>query len=111
VIFGILGAPCAVTTLIGPLAVALGVGAVFGLSGVLTYLDQSPWRVPVLIVATLGALANLYTLWHARKIREEQELVGMTRLEKRRTAIVLGTAILTIFMVIFEVIAHAIYHS
>jgi hypothetical protein len=111
VIFGILGAPCAVTTLVGPLAVALGVGGVFGLAGVLTYLDQSPWRVPVLIVAALGALANLYTLWHGRKIRREQELGGMTRLEKRRTAIVLSTAVVTILMVVFEVIAHAIYHS
>jgi adenylate cyclase len=111
VVFGILGAPCAVTTLIGPLAVALGVGGVFGLAGILTYLDRSPWRVPVLIAVTLAALANLYTLWHARKIRRKHELVGMTRLDKRRTSIVLATAVITIFMVVFEVIAHAIYHS
>jgi len=117
VIFGILGAPCAVTTLVGPLAVALGVGTVFGLSGVLAYLDQSPLRVPVLVVATLGALANLYTLWHARKIRQvaqkeaQEAALGMTRLENRRTVIVLGTAVVTLFMVVFEVIAHAILHS
>jgi len=111
VIFGILGAPCAVTTLIGPLAVAVGVGGVFGLAGALTYLDQSPWRVPVLIVAALGALANLYTLWHARRIRAEQKLPGMTILEKRRTAVVLATAVLTLVMIVFEVIAHRILHS
>jgi hypothetical protein len=32
IVFGILGAPCAVVTLIGPLAVALGAGSVFGLA-------------------------------------------------------------------------------
>jgi adenylate cyclase len=113
VIFGILGAPCAVTTLVSPLAVAVGVGTLFGLSGVLTYLDQSPLRIPVLVVAALGALANLYTLWHARQIRREAqgEAIGMTRLEKRQTAIVLGTAVVTLFMVVFEVIAHRILHS
>jgi adenylate cyclase len=113
VVFGILGAPCAVTTLIGPLAVVLGVGTLFGLSGILTYLDQSPFRIPVLIVATLGALANLYTLRRARQIRAAaaDRAIGMTRLEKRRVALVLGTAVLTLFMVVFEVIAHIILHS
>lgn len=113
VVFGILGAPCAVTTLIGPLAVVLGVGTLFGLSGILTYLDQSPFRIPVLIVATLGAVANLYTLRRARQIRAAaaDRAIGMTRLEKRRAAVVLGTAVLTLFMVVFEVIAHIILHS
>jgi hypothetical protein len=35
----------------------------------------------------------------------------MTRLEKRRTTVVLGTAVVTLFMVVFEVIAHRILHS
>ncbi len=113
VIFGILGAPCAVTTLVSPLAVALGVGTFFGVSGALTFIDRSPWRIPILIIATLGALANLYTLRRARQIRAATagEMAGMTRLEKRRAAVVLGTAVLTIFMVVFEIIAHIILHS
>jgi class 3 adenylate cyclase len=113
VIFGILGAPCAVASLIGPLAVALGVGTLFGVGGALTFLDQSPIRVPVLILATLGALANLYTVWRARQIRAESagEMVGMTRLEKRRTAMVLSAAFLTLAMVVFEMIAHRIMHG
>ncbi len=113
VIFGILGAPCAVASLIGPLAVVLGVGTLFGLAGALTFLDQGPIRVPVLILATLGALANLYTLWHARKLRAEapEQMAGMTRLERRRTTLVLGSAIVTLFMVVFEIVAHIILHS
>lgn len=111
VIFGILGAPCAVASLIGPLAVALGVGTLFGLGGALTFLDQSALRIPVLILATLAALANFYTIWQARQIRAEQQLDGMTRLEKRRSAVVLGAAVLTLVMVVFELIAHRIMHS
>jgi hypothetical protein len=70
-------------------------------------------RIPVLIVAALGALANLYPLRRARQIRAAaaDRAIGMTRLEKRRAAVVLGTAILTLFMVGFEIIAHIILHS
>lgn len=111
VLFGILGAPCAVATLVSPLAVALGVGTLFGLGGALAFLDQSAVRIPVLVLATLGALANLYVLRRARQIRAEQELDGMTQLEKRRTAVVLAASALTLLIVVFEIIAHLALHS
>jgi adenylate cyclase len=114
IVFGILGAPCAIATLIGPLAVALGVGGLFGLAGALTFLDQSIVRIPILFLATLAALANLYTVWQARKLRLESRvpahLKTMTTLEKRRTTIVLSASILTLGIVLFEVIAHILMH-
>lgn len=114
VIFGILGAPCAMGTLIGPAAVALGVGTLFGLSGVLAFLDQGPVRIPILFVVTLGALANLYTLWRARAIRLQAKAAGgvdrMTKLERRRFYVVLGSAFITLAVVLFEVVAHHFQH-
>lgn len=114
IIFGILGAPCAVVTLISPLAVAVGAGGLFGLAGILTFLDQSVLRVPVLIVTALAALANLYTVWHARQLRAESKvaeaLKQMTTLEKQRTTFVVGASALTLGIVLFEVVAHAILH-
>jgi hypothetical protein len=114
IIFGILGAPCAVSTLIGPLAVAFGAGGLFGLAGALTFLDQSIIRVPILVLATLAAAANLYTLWHARTLRlaakVDPHLVTMTMLEKRRTLFVVAASLATLGIVVFEIIAHAILH-
>jgi adenylate cyclase len=114
IIFGILGAPCAIATLIGPLAVALGVGGLFGLAGALTFLDQSIVRIPILLLATLAALANLYTVWQARQLRMESKvpahLQTMTTLEKRRTAMVLTVSIVTLGIVPFEIIAHVLRH-
>ena len=114
IIFGILGAPCAAATLIGPLAVALGVGGLFGLAGALSFLDQSVIRLPVLLLATFAALANLYTLWRARELRREskvpEHLKTMTTLEKRRTTLVLAASLLTLGIVVFEIIAHALTH-
>lgn len=114
IVFGILGAPCAIATLIGPLAVALGVGGLFGLAGALTFLDQSAVRVPVLILTTLAAAANLYTLWQARQLRLTAKvpahLIAMTALEKRRTAMVFGASLITLGIVGFEMIAHVLRH-
>jgi adenylate cyclase len=114
IVFGILGAPCAVVTLIGPLAVAVGAGGLFGLAGVLTFLDQSALRIPVLALTTLAACANLYTLWHARKLRSDAKVAAqikiMTTLEKRRTTFVLAASVVTLGIVVFELIAHATMH-
>lgn len=115
IVFGILGAPCAVATLIGPLAVALGAGGLFGLAATLAWLDQSLVRIPILVLTTLAALANLYTLWHARKLRQEEKIAAhlkvMTTLEKRRTVFVLIASLVTLGIVVFEIIAHALLHS
>jgi len=114
IVFGILGAPCAVVTLIGPVALAVGAGGVFGLAGVLTFLDQSWLRIPVLVLTTLAALANLYTLWHAYKLRKEAKVPAqiktMTTLEKRRTTFVLTASVVTLGIVAFEVVAHILLH-
>jgi adenylate cyclase len=112
VVFAVLGAPCAAIALIGPLAVILGAGSLFAAlsANVLSVLDSAPIRIPVLTLATLGALANLYTLWHARKLREQAEsdgrLIPLTRLEQRRSALVAGSAGLTLLIVAFELYAH-----
>jgi hypothetical protein len=115
-VFAILGAQCAVAVLISPLAVALGFGTLFGLSSGLIYIDESAIRIPVLFLAALGALANLYTLWHARHLRQQavaeanQQLGLMTTLERRRTRLVLATAIAVLVIVVSEVFLHGIRH-
>ena len=115
VIFATLGAPCAVTTLISPLAVALGTGTLFGLSGVLAFLDQGWVRIPVLVFATLVAAANFYTLWRAHTIHSQlspvARLGGRTTLEGRLSYLVLGSAIASLALVLFELIAHQILHA
>jgi adenylate cyclase len=115
VVFGILGAPCAVATLIGPLALAVGAGGLFGLGAALTFLDQSAVRIPILVITTLVAVANLYTLWHARRLRDQGNVPAHlkipTKLEKRRTVFVLATSFIMIATVIFEIIAHILLHD
>jgi hypothetical protein len=112
IIFALLGAPCAAVTLIGPLALVLGVGSVLGALGptVLPFLDSAPVRIPLLVLSTLAAAANLYTVWHARHVRQqataEHRFIPVTRLERRRTLGVIALAGLSLFFVAFELYAH-----
>jgi len=82
----------------------------------LIYIDESVIRIPVLILAALGAFANLYTLWHARSLRlravaEGNQQVGlMTALERRRTDSVLASAIAVLVIVVSEILLHRIRH-
>ena len=114
IIFGVLGAPCAISTLIGPLAVVLGASGLFGLTAALVFLDQSVVRVPILVLAALAAIANIYTLWRARKLRTEAKvgphLAAMTTLEKRQTSFVLAASLATFGIITFEIVAHIMVH-
>ena len=115
VVFAILGAPCAVFTLLSPWAVVLGIGGLFGATSAFWVFDRDPLRGSLLALATLGALANLYTVWHAGTLRREaqrgEQAVIMSPLGRRRTLLVTGASVLTILVVAFEIVAHIIYHS
>ena len=117
VLFAILGAPCAALALVGPLAVALGLGSLFAVLSinVLSVLDADPIRIPLLVLATLGALANLYTVWHGHRLRQraaaEDRFVPLTRLDRQRTFAVVAMGCLTIMFVLAELVAHAYLHQ
>jgi hypothetical protein len=65
-------------------------------------------------LATLGALANLYTVWYGHQARQraaaDDRFVALTRLERRRAFTVVALACLTLVFVVFELVAHAALH-
>ena len=115
-LFAILGAPCAAVALVGPLAVVLGLGSVFAAlsTNVLSVLDVDPIRIPLMVLAALGAGANLYTVWHGHRLRHraatEDRYAALTRLERRRAFAVVALACLTVLFILFELVAHAYLH-
>lgn len=116
VLVAVLGAPCAAVALVGPLAVVLGLGSAFAAlsTNVLSVLDTDPIRIPLMLLALLGAGANLYTVWHGHRLRHqaaaEDRFVPLTRLERRRAYAVVALAVLTVAFVAFELVAHAYLH-
>ena len=113
VIFALLGAPCAVGTVIGPLAVGLGIGTVFG--SMATYwapFDKPVLQYPLFALAALGSLANLYTIWHGRNLRKQGEegMIAMTRRERYRAMLVVSSSVATLLLVARELYLHATMH-
>jgi len=109
-IVSVLGAPCAATTLIGPLADALGFGSVFGATSTLWFLDDWRVRLPLMAGALLVTFANLYTLWRSshqgKHTGQGGGLPVLSRSERRRAYMVCGSAVFTFFIVAFELYTH-----
>jgi len=114
-VFAILGAPCAAYAILGPWAVALGISGLFGATSALWFFDADAVRFPLLGLATLGAVANLYAVWHAKALGRQAEakgqFVALTKRERRRSLWVVGASVLTLGLAAFEVIAHIIFHA
>ncbi|MBI4595737.1 MAG: adenylate/guanylate cyclase domain-containing protein, partial [Candidatus Tectomicrobia bacterium] len=109
VIFALLGAPCAVGTMIGPIAMGLGAGSLFGaMTSHWAFFDKPMFQYPLFALATAGSLGNLYTLRYAHKIRKQRKegMIAMTRLERSRMMLVTGFSIATLLLVTYEIYLH-----
>lgn len=115
VIFAFVGAPCVLYATLGPWAIPLGISVLFGASSALWWLDADQVRFPLLVLAVAGSAANLYAVWYARRLRvktaSERQFVILTGPERRRTRWVIGLSLLTIGVVLFELVAHHVYHG
>lgn len=85
---------------------AVGVGGVFAAGSAFWLIEEPVFRVPMLAMALLGALANLYTAWHARVLRQHDlaagHFQGITRLERRRGIAIVTLAVTTLGLIAFE---------
>jgi class 3 adenylate cyclase len=105
-----LGAPCAGYLTLNSAAVALGLGS-FGMGAALAWLDQSLVRVPLLVLASVGAVAILSVVrWRDLLGEGSRSGPGPTRQERRRNRLGAGLALLSLGVVIFELIAHQLLH-
>jgi len=109
VLFTLLGAPCAVSSVVGPLALVLGVGSFAGALGpVFQTLDAAQIRIPLQILGVAGAVSNLYVVKHGLALRGKGTVGGVTLLEKRRLQAVVGLALFTLLAVAIETYVHVV---
>jgi adenylate cyclase len=106
VLFTIFGAPCAVVTTLSPLAIILGLGSLMGaLSPIFGTLDAAQVRIPLQILAVLGACINLYVIKYGNS-RQRSDANEMTLLEKRKVNFVIGLSIFSLLAVGYETYVH-----
>jgi adenylate cyclase len=114
VAFALLGAPCAASAVLGPLALALGVGSAAGsaaaVAGPHVGLDSWFIRLPLLAVAATASLLNLAAALHARRaLRRSPERAGMvSAAEHRKTRWVISLSLLSLAIILGEFLAHSL---
>ena len=111
ILFALLGAPCVGVALLGPLAVGLGIGTLFGaLTAVFTLFDKPFIQIPLQALAGIGALANLYVIWyghHTRKTNEGMQ-TSLAGYERMKVILIALVSIAALLLIVLELYIHFI---
>ena len=88
----------------------LTTGAATGLVLGASWLHSEPVRLPLLALATIGSVFNLFVLRNARRLRRKPEaqwrIKPLRFRDKLRNGIVFSASVLTLFMVLSELVLH-----
>ncbi len=115
--FALLQSLCTAVLTISGIRVAIGLSALAAASGI--YAPAKGWhqdaiRIPMLIVATLGALVNLAVLAWIRHLRNRPSAQWrrreLTPKQKRSERLQIGLAIITLLLVGLETWTHPMVH-
>jgi hypothetical protein len=112
--FIVLQSACAIIMALSGVRLVIGLGALVavaaGAKGPATGLHQDTIRIPMMVLAVLGAGINLYMIWRIRSLRKRptsqwrQPPVSSRRLWGERVQITL--AVVTLILVMAEFVSH-----
>jgi len=116
-VFAILQSACTAVIAISGLRVAIGLSALAAAAGIHAPahgFHQDAIRIPMMVLALLGALINLYVIWKVRRLRNKpaaqwrQQPVSTKKLNSERLQIALS--ILTLLLLAAEWFTHPLVH-
>ena len=117
VVFALLQSACTAVIAISGLRVAIGFSALTAAAGIhapARGFHQDAIRIPMMVLALLGAIINLYVVWKIRRLRSRpasqwrQQPVSKKKLNSERFQIAL--AILTLLLLAAEWLTHPMVH-
>ena len=110
-LFAMLGAPCMVTSILGPLSLLFGAASFFGATArYFAILDQPGVQIPLQGVAILMASLNLYAIWYGyRRYKASDAPAGnlLPLLHKRVIAVTL-LSLLSLVFILTELFIHLV---
>jgi hypothetical protein len=107
---------CAAAVFLSGIRTALGFSSLIAAvaAGPATGLHASKIRIPMLALAGIGAVVNLFLFWNAERLRRNPSarwrMRPLTRKERLGKRIQLGTSILTLLLIAAELLAHPLFH-
>jgi hypothetical protein len=117
IIFAILQSACTAVIAISGVRVAIGLSALAAAAGIHAPahgFHQNAIRIPMMVLAFLGASVNLYVVWKVRRLRSRpasqwrQQPVAKKKLNSERFQIALS--VLTLLLLAAEWITHPMVH-
>jgi hypothetical protein len=117
VVFAILQSACTAVIAISGIRVAIGLSALAAAAGIdapAKGLHQDAIRIPMMLLAFVGSVVNLFVIWKIRSLRSKpasqwrQKPIPTKKLNSERLQIAL--AILTLVLLAAEWITHPMIH-
>jgi hypothetical protein len=116
-LFAFLQSLCTAVLAISGIRILIGVGslaAAFTSSAAVQHFHRDVIRIPMMLLALAGALANLYAFWRVRSLRKrpasQWRMQPVTSKQKRSERLQLVLSIATLILLCAEETAHILLH-
>ncbi|WP_263368635.1 hypothetical protein [Edaphobacter bradus] len=116
-LFALLQSACSAVLALSGFRVLIGLGALAAAAGVNTPpkgFHQDAIRIPMMALALIGALANLYMLWRVRSLRarssSQWRMQPVTPAKRRSERLQFALAVITLILLAAERVAHYVIH-
>jgi len=116
--FVLLQSACTAVMAISGVRVVIGLGALAAASGLGRAADgfhRDAIRIPMIVIAVLGSLINLYVIWRIRSLRSrpaaQWRMTAPPAKQIRSERLQIALAIITLLLVVAEWITHRIVHN
>ena len=117
-IFILLQSACAAVMAISGLRLLIGLGSLAAASfipGFIFSIHADNIRIPMMAIAVLGSVLNLYVVWRIRSLRarpaSQWRTQPVTAKQRRSETIQIALSILTLLLVVAEILAHHVLHG
>jgi cytochrome b561 len=117
-LFILLQSACTAVMAISGVRVIIGLSALAAAAGLnrpATGFHADAIRIPMMVIAVLGSLVNLYVIWRIRTLRarpsSQWRTIPPTTKQKRAEIFQIVLAILTLVLVVAEWLTHRIVHN
>jgi hypothetical protein len=117
ILFALLQSACAAVLAISGFRVLIGLGALAAAAGVdapAKGFHQDAIRIPMMFLALVGALANLYSVWRVRSLRArpaaQWRVQPVSRKKIRSEWVQVALAVATLVLLAAEWITHPMLH-
>ena len=117
-IFILLQSACTAVTAVSGLRLLIGLGSLAAtafIPGFILSIHTDKIRIPMMAIAVLGSVLNLYVVWRIRSLRarpaSQWRVQPVTAKQRRSETIQIVLSILTLLLVVAETLAHRVLHG